>query len=259
MINDAEYFIMWYFPIIYLLQKNGYSNSLPSQKLGVPFCGCILYTSELSAFIREVTYRRFTPLSGLASCFSLNIFSWTELWFWCLISLGLCGYSVSTDMIKHLLNKCPCRQATEFWIKVSWLCDIEGKPPHVKTSESRRSGLSSSSWELLLVSIICYDERVLLVNALISADHNQSHSKGSGRFVLKAGCYWQCSWWVSSNVGELEQVGTVRFCSLSNVNTRSVLRCCDSPKHYAANSLVSASWVYWKLFWELELELRRNL
>lgn len=131
-----------------------------------------------------------------------------------------------------------------FWIKVSWLCDIKGKS--LKAGESRHPGLYVSSWELLHVSVICYDERGMLVNALDSADHNKSCSKTSGWFVLKVGCYWQCSWRVSSNVGELEQVRTASFCSLSNVNTKSILRCCDSPKYCAANSLVSTGWVYWK-------------
>lgn len=94
-------------------------------------------------------------------------------------------------MFKHLRNKCPYGQVTDHSELKCPDCDIKGKS--LKAGEYRHPGLYVSSWELLLVSVICYDERGMLVNALDSADHNKSRSKTSGWFVLKVGCYWQCS------------------------------------------------------------------
>lgn len=156
----------------------------PLKKIRVSFC-CILCTSVLlysllGKGLADALAHSVGCLPVFLSISFINKALNFDVWLIWLLWL-LCQY---WHMFKQLLNKCPYGQVTDHSELKCPDCVIS-KGNHIENRWAQTSWTVPKFLGLLLVSIICYDERGMLVNALDSADHNKSRSKRVG------GLFWK--------------------------------------------------------------------
>lgn len=151
--KKSEYPFVVFFVLLYSLLGKGLADALAHS------VGCLPVFLSIS-FINK----------------ALNFDVWLIWLLWL-----LCQY---WHMFKQLLNKCPYGQVTDH-SEVKCPDCVISRGNHIENRWAQTSWTVHKFLGVLLVSIICYDKRGMLVNALDSADHNKSRSKRVGGLFRK--------------------------------------------------------------------------